>query len=111
MARARELLDQNPDDPIRWLELGRDLIELNLQTEAVDALRRAVELNPTHTAAHRDLGRSLLESGNSTEAAEVFAHAISLAEKSGDIRTGREIHQYLRRAERSLDPTASKTTN
>lgn len=107
VARARELLDQNPEDPIRWLELGRDLIELNLQIEAVDALRRAVELNPTHTAAHRDLGRSLLESGNPTEAAEVFAHAISLAEKAGDIRTGREIHQYLRTAERTLDSTPS----
>jgi hypothetical protein len=66
-----------------------------------------VELNPTHTAAHRDLGRSLLESGNPTEAAEVFAHAISLAEKAGDIRTGREIHQYLRTAERTLDSTPS----
>jgi Flp pilus assembly protein TadD len=79
--------------------LGRDLIEMDQSAEAVDALQRAIELDPDNTTAHRDLGRSLLDSGNPMEAAEVFARAIGLAERDGDIRTGREIHQYLRKAE------------
>jgi Flp pilus assembly protein TadD len=78
------------------------LIDLHRPGEAVDALRRAVELEPQHTAAHRDLGRSLLESGNATEAAAIFARAIGLAEKTGDLQTGRDIHQFLRRAEKTL---------
>lgn len=101
--RIREVLDKDPDSQPSWLGLGRGLIDLGRPAEAVEPLRRAVELEPDHTAAHRDLGRSLLESGNPMEAAEVFARAIALAEKAGDIKTGREIHSFLRQAEKTLD--------
>ena len=47
-----------------------------------------------------ELVRSLLESGNQVEAAEVFARAIGLAEKDGDLQTGRDIHLYLRQFEK-----------
>ena len=102
VVRIRELLDKDPDDQVSWFGLGRALIDLGRPDEAVEPLRRATELEPYHTASHRDLGRSLLESGNPVEAAEVFARAISLAEKTGDLQTGREIHVFLRRAEKSL---------
>lgn len=99
----RELIDKDPEDGSGWLGLGKHLIDLGRAAEAVVALRRAVELQPDHTAAHRDLGRALLESGNPMEAAEVFAHAIGLAEKKHDHQTGRQIHFFLRRAEKSLN--------
>jgi len=101
--RIRELLDKDPNNQLSWLGLGRGLIDLGRPAEAVEPLRRAVELQPDHAAAYRDLGRSLLESGNPMEAAEVFARAIALAEKAGDIKTGREIHAFLRQAEKTLD--------
>jgi len=102
VSHIRELLDKNPSDAVHWFGLGGALLDLRRPREAVAALRRVIELEPEHTAAHRELGRSLLESGNPVEAAEVFARAIGLAEKAGDIRTGREIHVYLRQAEKSL---------
>ncbi len=104
VARLRELLEKDPDDAAGWFGLGRALLELRRPLEAVAALRRAVACKEDYTAAHRDLGRALLESGASVEAAEVFARAISLAEKTGDIQTGREIHVFLRRAEKQIDP-------
>jgi cytochrome c-type biogenesis protein CcmH/NrfG len=101
--RIREILDKDPNSQPSWLGLGRGLIDLGRPAEAVEPLRHAVELQPDQAAAHRDLGRALLESGNPMEAAEIFARAIALAEKTGDIKTGREIHAFLRQAEKSLD--------
>jgi cytochrome c-type biogenesis protein CcmH/NrfG len=102
IARLRELLDKDPEDALGWLALGQNLIDLEQADEAVDVLRRAVELKPDHIDSHRDLGLALLESGNPMEAAEVFAHAIGLAEKNQDHQTGRKIHHFLRRAEKYL---------
>ena len=103
VARLRRILEGDPDDASGWFGLGRALIELDRPVEAVEPLRRAIACKPEYTAAHRDLGRALLESGASVEAAEVFARAISIAEKTGDVQTGREIHVFLRRAEKALD--------
>ena len=58
--RIRGLLDQDPDNQMSLLGLGRGLIDLRRPAEAVEPLRHAVELQPEHAAAHRDLGRSLL---------------------------------------------------
>jgi hypothetical protein len=33
----------------------------------------------------------------------MFAHAIALAEKAGDCETGREIHVFLKQAEKHRD--------
>jgi predicted Zn-dependent protease len=102
--RFREILARDPDDSSSWAGLGRTLMEMGRPAEAVEPLRRAIKLAPEDTAAHRDLGRSLLDSDNPTQAAEVFARAIGLAEAAGDIQTGHEIHDFLRQAEKRLDP-------
>lgn len=85
-----------------WFGLGRSLLELALPEQAVEAFANATRIDPDYTAAFRDLGRAHLENGDPTEAARVFAHAIALAEKTGDLQTGREIHVFLRRAEGTL---------
>ena len=103
VARFRELLELDPQDQSSWVRLGRSLMEMGRPAEAVEPLRRAVELDPGDSAAHRDLGRSLLDSDCPTEAAEIFARAIGLAEAAGDIKTGHEIHAFLRQAEKRLD--------
>jgi len=106
--RIREQLDKDPDDPMLWFGLGRILLSLGLPSDAITPFLSATHLDPDHTAAFRDLGRAHLESGNLSEAARVFAHAIALAEKSGDCQTGREIHVFLKDAERRGDQNRSE---
>lgn len=101
VARLSELLERDPSDGTSWFGLGGALLRLGRPAEAVEPFCHAIALVPDYTAAHRDLGRALLESGRAVEAAEVFARAVSLAEKTGDLQTGREIHIFLRRAEKA----------
>jgi len=85
--------------------------ELERADEAADAFRRALAAKPDYTAAQRDLGLSLLAAGKPAAAAEVFRAGIALAERTGDLQTGREMAVFLRRAERAggarSDPPAS----
>lgn len=89
-----------------WFGLGQSLMALGRPSEAVEPLENAARIDPFYTAAFRELGRAHLESGNPSEAARVFAHAIGLAERTGDLQTGREIHVFLKRVEKARDPQA-----
>ncbi|HEY5656404.1 MAG TPA: tetratricopeptide repeat protein [Myxococcota bacterium] len=100
--KLRALLARDADDATTWFGLGRALFERGRTDEAIEPLRRAVALDPDYTAAHRDLGRALLESGDPGEAAEVLQSALALAQRTGDLQTGRETEVFLRRARRAL---------
>ena len=105
--RIREQLDKDPDDPMLWVGLGQTFLLLGLPGEALEPCSIAARLDPGYTEAFRDLGRAHLESGNPSDAARMFAHAIVLAEKAGDAKTGREIHFFLKRAEKRGDQKRS----
>ena len=98
-ARIRELLEADCEDAILWFGLGQTLLSLGRPGDAIEAFEAATRLDPDYTAAFRDLGRAHLENANPSEAARLFAHAIGLAEKTGDLQTGRVIHVLLKRAE------------
>ena len=102
VAKLRELLHRDPDDPTSWFTLGRALCDLSRWREAIEAFNHALARNPRYTAAHRDLGRALLEAGEVAEAARVLRSALDLARETGDLQTGREMETFLRRAERIL---------
>jgi tetratricopeptide (TPR) repeat protein len=101
--KLRALLARDADDVTAWFGLGRALFELGRADEAVDSFRRAIALDPDYTAAHRDLGRALLESGAPREAVDVLQGALELAQRTGDLQTGREAEVLMRRARRALD--------
>lgn len=102
VAKLRELLHRDPDDPTSWFTLGRALLDLSRGREATLAFGQALARNPRYTAAHRDLGRALLEAGEVAEAARVLRSAMDLARETGDLQTGREMETFLRRAEKIL---------
>jgi tetratricopeptide (TPR) repeat protein len=94
--KLRALLARNADDATAWFGLG--------------PFHRAIALDADYTAAHRDLGRALLESGAPREAVEVLQGALELAQRTGDLQTGRETEVFLRRARRALgeEPAAAR---
>ena len=100
--KLRALLARDEEDATAWFGLGRALFELGRADEAVEPFRRAVALDAHYTAAQRDLGRALLESGAPREAALVLQGALELAQRTGDLQTGRETEVFLRRARRAL---------
>jgi tetratricopeptide (TPR) repeat protein len=108
--KLRALLARDPQDATAQFGLGRALFELGRADEAIEPLRRAVALDASYTAAHRDLGRALLESGAAREAAEILQGALELAQRTGDLQTGREMEVFLRRARRALgeEPSAAR---
>jgi uncharacterized protein HemY len=106
----RAFLKREPNDETAWYGLGRALLDLRRPGEAADAFRRALAAKPDYTAAQRDLGQSLLAAGESAAAAEAFRAGIALAEKTGDLQTGREMAVFLRRAERAAGAKSDPPT-
>jgi tetratricopeptide (TPR) repeat protein len=100
--QVREILARDPDDATLWFTLGRTLLELGRPDQAQEPLRRAIGIDPGYTAALRDLGRSLLEAGEAEEAESVLDGGREVAERTGDLQTGREIESFLLRARRTL---------
>jgi cytochrome c-type biogenesis protein CcmH/NrfG len=106
----RSFLKREPGDETAWYGLGRALLDLGRSGEAASAFRQALAAKPDYTAAQRDLGLALLSEGESVAAAETFRAGIAMAEKTGDLQTGREMGVFLRRALRAAgvksDPPA-----
>jgi tetratricopeptide (TPR) repeat protein len=110
VAKLRELLHRDPDDPTSWFTLGRALFDLARWREAIEAFHHALARNPRYTAAHRDLGRALLEAGEVAEAARVLRNGLELARETGDLQTGREMETFVHRAEKILGvPSQAKS--
>ncbi len=104
-----------PDEEESWLNLTRELMELNRYPEAIKAVQSGIAANPKSYTLHLRLGASYLAAGRLAEAENVFRDLVS----SGDplpngyiglaqvlLRTGRaeEAAIELREAEKNLGP-------
>jgi Flp pilus assembly protein TadD len=74
----REILAANPKDREAQRLLGIALTRQGKAGEAVEALRRAIELGDDGPAIHRSLGEALLRAGKPAEAAEHLKKAVDL---------------------------------
>ncbi len=78
---AREL-ERRPNDEQGFFRLGMSYHGSGLQTEAIRAFDRVIELNADHTEAHLFRGVSLANHGRHREALEAFDRAIVLNPRS-----------------------------
>jgi len=101
VGKLKAFLERDPSDAMAWYGLGSALVNLERPGEAVDAFRRALAHKPDYTAAQRELGRSLLAAGDAAGAVEALRAGVVLAERTGDLQTGREMAVFLKRAERA----------
>ncbi|HKF45192.1 MAG TPA: tetratricopeptide repeat protein [Thermoanaerobaculia bacterium] len=77
----REILASNPKDVEAQRLLGLALTRQGKATEAVEALRKAVELGDDSPAIHRNLGDALLRAGKPAEAAEHLEKSVKMGMK------------------------------
>jgi len=99
----RSFLEKSPDDATTWYGLGRALADLGREGEAARAFGRAVEQKPDYTAAWRELGKARLAAGDAPGAADALGRGLEVAERTGDLQTGREMRVFLKRAERRAE--------
>ena len=74
-----------------------------MQEEAVEHLRRAVQLDPRDGPSHYDLGSALLEAGMSTDAIDHRQMALQLMPASADVHNNLGIALAARYARLSLE--------
>jgi tetratricopeptide (TPR) repeat protein len=93
----QEFLEDEPDALTHFM-LATELLKADRGSEAADHFRGVLDLDPEYTAAYRGLGRQLLAQGDSTGAIEVFEQGLTVAEKTGDLQTAKEMEVFLRKA-------------
>ncbi len=104
------------DDEAHWLNLTRELMELNRYPETITAVQSGLAANPKSYALHLRLGAAYLAAGRYAEAESVFRDLVSAGDPlpTGYIglaqvllRTGRaeEAAADLGDAEKKLGPT------
>jgi len=72
-----QVLKQEPNTPIAFLQLGRAYMSLKEYSKAVTPLRNLVEKKPDDAFARYELGCALVKTGNWAEAVPHFEAAIS----------------------------------
>jgi tetratricopeptide (TPR) repeat protein len=73
-----ELVKTQPENPQAWFDLGFARSQLNRNTDAIAAYKKAVELSPKWFEASLNLGVALAASGNFAEAASVLVKTVEL---------------------------------
>jgi predicted Zn-dependent protease len=100
--RFERMLASGRDSALLRFSLGNEYLKAGQAAQAVEHLRRAVELDETYSAAWKLLGRALEEGGMAQEALEIYRRGIAVAEAKGDIQAAKEMKVFARRIEKTL---------
>ena len=97
------MLARGPDNEMLRFSLGNACLAEARHSDAIEHLRRAVELKGDYSAAWKQLGRALAANEEPAEALLAFDRGLEAAEANGDKQTAKEIAVFRRRAARALD--------
>lgn len=98
--RMRDLLqflEDEPDDALLRLMLGKEYLEARDAAAALPHLEKAVTADPKYTAAYRYLGTAFDALGRDGEAADAWERGIAAADETGDIQAGKEMKVFIDR--------------
>ena len=94
-ALIKEVIEQDPNDPMLYFTLGRLYMDEARFEEAVETLQKAVEIDENYSAAWLDLGRAYIEAGDEEKAREALEMSVKRAEANGDLRVKNEAREAL----------------
>lgn len=84
--KLEQVLKQEPNTSLAYLELGRALVRVQQQDKAVPLLQEAVRRMPENGLTHYELGRAYVETKNWAAAAPEFEVAVASTPTSADMR-------------------------
>jgi Fe-S cluster biosynthesis and repair protein YggX len=82
--RFRRMTEADPDNDLAHFSLGKALAEAGRAEEALDPLKRAVELSPGFSKGFQLLGETQLRLGHRTAALETLRRGVTVADQRGD---------------------------
>lgn len=91
------MLAAGEDNALLRYSLGGAYLKEARYREAVEHLRRAVELDREYSAAWKALGKALAEAGEHEEAVSIYRQGIEVAERRGDKQAAKEMAVFLKR--------------
>jgi predicted Zn-dependent protease len=92
-----ELLDEEPDDVTTRFMLATELAKAGDHATAAAHFAELIARDADYTAAYRGLGRARVALGDIDGARAVFVTGLEVAERTGDIQSGKEMAALMRR--------------
>ncbi len=106
--RFRRMTEADPDNELGHYSLGKALLEAGRAAEAVEPLRRAVQLNSQHARASCHLALALKSVGDLAAAREVLEAGYRAASARGDRMPMNDMAALMR--ELGVEPPAVEAT-
>ncbi len=103
IATFEKMLEQGTDSALLRYSLGNAYVAESRQSEAIDHLRKAIELDRQYSAAWKLLGRCYMDTRDYTNAAATYEAGIEVADSNGDLQARKEMEVFLKRARRKLE--------
>jgi Fe-S cluster biosynthesis and repair protein YggX len=84
IAQFRKMANDDPENELGHFRLGQLLMEAEQYEEAVQSLRRTLELSPQFSKVYQLLATSLLKLNRQEEAVQVLQQGYTVADERGD---------------------------
>ncbi len=95
LSMFEQVLEIDADDLIANFGMGKALLESGKPTEAIEYLKKCLDVKKDYTVAYLQLGLALMKSNNSAEAKNIFKSGIECAIRNGDLMPKNEMERHL----------------
>lgn len=113
IAQWENMTQADPDNSMGWLSLGTAYRDADRLTDAVEALRKAIELDEGLSRAYQLLGQVLIQLERNDEAGEVLTGGFTVAAEHGDVMPQKAMGSLLEKLGQpvpQVKPTAATQT-
>lgn len=107
ISQWENMTQADPDNSMGWLSLGTAYRDADRLTDAVEALRKAIELDEGLSRAYQLLGHVLIQLERNDEAAEVLTGGYTVAAKHGDVMPQKAMGSLLEKIDRPVPQVKS----